>query len=1030
MRWHRQSLEGALGHSSAALVRHCRMVCAGGLAVALLGASARAGAAQEAGTVAGIVAAEGTAAPLPDVQVSVEGTTQGALTDAAGRFRIVGLSGDTVRLSVRRLGYRPETRVVPVGAADVQFTLTPRALELDRVVVTGTAGATEQRALGNAVSQVRAADVVATQPIRNFQELLNARAPGVNIIPGSGQVGSGARIRIRGASSLSLTNEPLIYVDGVRVDNTQASGPESQSFGSRPISRWNDFNPQDIESIEIIKGPAAATLYGTEAANGVIQIITKKGAVGRPRFDMTVRQGANWFQNPEGRVWTNYGVVPIDTLPDETVVLDTTTLDIVDLENARGRPIFRTGQLQEYNLAVSGGSPSFRYYVGGGTERNEGAERNNKLERYNGRLNLSLSPSSTWDASANLAYTTGRTDIGFEAGGGGTTWTTYFADPANLSTPTRGFQSGPPEAYYAGFEIFQDIQRFTGSVTFNHRPLPWLNHRLTAGTDRINEDNEDIGQRNETLSQYFEELGGGEEGTNGYMVVSTRDVRNNTLDYGANLRFDVSPSLLTTTSFGAQYYNKITHRRAISGTGFPAPGFKSLQTLAVISQDDDDVIENNTVGFYAQEQLGWNNRLFVTGALRADDNSAFGKNFDRAYYPKASVSWVASEEPFFTLPFVNALKLRAAYGHSGQQPDAFAALATYLAGGAGTVTPGALGNPNLGPERSYETELGFDAGFLNDRAGIEFTYYTGTTKDAILSRDVAPSTGFGGEPNVVTGKGIQYFNAGRVARNGVELLLRAQPIERENLALDLSFSIGTNTNKIKSLGTDPSGTPITFIPVGGTVAHVVGYPVGSWFSRRIVSAEFDPVAKEAINVMCDDGNGGSVACANAPRVYLGNTIPKTEGAFTGTVTLYKNFRLNALVDFKRGYKKLDGNRRVRCNLFGLCRENYFPEEFDPKVIAETQGGTAFVTNLIHDASFAKLREVALTYTLPPAWAGLVSASHASVTVAGRNLHTWTDWPGLEPEASFLGGTRGGYGQWEQNVMPQLATFITSINVGF
>jgi len=997
------------------------------LALAALAVFAAPAATQESGSVAGSVVAERSTQPIADAQVTVVGTDRGATTDAAGRFRIVGLSGDSVRLSVRRIGFRPATVSARVGEENVRIALAERAIELNAVVVTGTAAATERRQIGNAVSQIRAADIVATQPVSNIQELLNARAPGVNIIQSSGQVGAGARIRIRGASSLSLTNEPLIYVDGVRVDNTQATGPTSQAFGSRPISRWNDFNPEDIESIEVIKGPAAATLYGTEAANGVIQIITKRGAAGKPRVDMTVRQGANWFQDPEGRLFTNYGTVQVGGTEDDPV-LDTTTINIYQLEKSRGRDIFRTGQTQEYNLSVSGGSPLFRYYVGGGINRGQGVEESNQLRRTNGRVNLSLTPNSQWDVNANLGYATGRTDIGFESGGGGVTWTSYFATPSTLNTPQRGFYSGPPEAYYEGFEIFQDAERFTGSVTLNHRPMRWFHHRLIAGTDRLNEDNQEIGQRNERLAQFFSELGGGEEGTNGYMDVSTRDVRYNTVDYAANALFALTPAVTTTTSFGAQYYFRETRRRAISGFGFPAPGFKSLQSLAIISQDDDDIIPNKTLGFFVQEQLGLWDRLFLTGAVRVDDNSAFGSNFDRAYYPKFSAAWVVSEEPFFRAPFVSQLKLRAAYGHSGQQPDAFAAIPTYRAGGAGTVTPGAFGNPDLGPERSHETELGFDAGFLDDRLGVELTYFRGMTTDAILSRDVAPSTGFGGIQNPVTGQGIQYFNAGRVARHGLELLLRAEPVQRENVGLDLSFNVGTNTNEIKSLG----GTD--FIPVGTYTAHKVGYAVGSWFSKRIVSADFDPVTKDAINVMCDDGNGGAVACDDplTPRVYLGNTTPKTEGAFSAALTLFRNWRLNALVDFKGGYKKLNGIDRVRCHLFDECRVNYFPEEFDPRYVAAVKGtpGSSYVNDLIRDASFTRLREVAATYTFPDSWAQRLGGSRASITVAGRNLHMWTDWPGLDPEASFNGGSRGGYGQWEQNVIPQVATFVTTFNVSF
>jgi TonB-dependent SusC/RagA subfamily outer membrane receptor len=262
------------------------------------------------GVVAGIVVAEGSQRPLADVQVSVEGTTLGASTDVNGRFRIAGVAGQEVRLSVRRIGFRPTTVGARVGATDVRVVMTERALELNQVVVTGTAGVAERRAVGNAVSNVNAAEVTATQPVRNFQDLLTGRAAGVSVVGSSGQVGSGSRIRVRGASSLSLQNDPLIYVDGIRVDNAQASGPTNQGFGSQSVSRWNDFDPDDIESLEIIKGPAAATLYGTEASNGVIQIITKKGAAGRATWNLTTRQGANWFNDWQDRLFVNYGTVP------------------------------------------------------------------------------------------------------------------------------------------------------------------------------------------------------------------------------------------------------------------------------------------------------------------------------------------------------------------------------------------------------------------------------------------------------------------------------------------------------------------------------------------------------------------------------------------------------------------------------------------------------------------------------------------------------------------------------------------------
>lgn len=963
---------------------------------------ARAGA-QGPGTVAGTVTSERTAQPVASAQVSVEGTALGTTTDAQGRFRITGLTGSTASLTVRRIGYRPVTVEARVGDQAVRISMAERALSLDELVVTGTAGATQQRAIGNAVSQINAADVVATQPVQNLQQLLNGRATGVAVIAGSGQVGTGSRVRIRGATSLSLTADPLIYVDGVRVDNAQATGPVNQAFGSRSVSRWNDFNPEDIESIEVIKGPAAATLYGTEAANGVIQIITKKGASGAPRWNASAHTGVQSFYDYKNRLFTNYGVNPTTGQVD--------SLNISKLEAERGNPdIWRTGRSDELNLSVGGGSSQLRYYAAVGGEKQTGADRANSLDRYNGRVNLSLTPSEKWDLSANLGYTSGRTNLPLEAGGGGATWTTYFANPRTLADPRRGFYSGTPEQYLEGFQIYQDARRFTGSATFTHRPAGWFNQRLIVGTDVLSEDNQEIAQRNDALTIF-----GLDGPTGGYMEVSTRNVTYNTYDYVANATLDPSPAWQLTSSLGAQYYTRNTQTRGMYGEGFPAHGLKSLSALSTIELNDDDLVENNTVGVFFQQQVAWRNRLFLTGAVRADDNSAFGENFDLVYYPKASVSWVVSEEPFFDVPWVSTLKARAAYGQSGLQPAALTAIATYNPGGAGTVTPGNIGNRDLGPERSDELELGLDMGLLQDRMGIEFTYFGGTTRDAILERSVPPSSGFAG---------TQFFNAGRITRHGLEFLVRGSPVQNERFGWDMSFSIGSNSNKIRELGT------VDTVSLSANEAHVVGYPAGSWFSRHVVAADFDPVSKRAINLLCADGKGGSVPCASAPRVYLGNTAPETEGSFQTTFTFMQRFRLNALVDFKRGYSKLDGNERVRCYLFSLCRENFFPEEFDAVHIARVQGGSTYIDEYTQDASFTKLREVALTYTLPPAAASRVGLGNGSITLAGRNLVTWTDYRGLEPEASFIGGSRGSRGQFEQNVLPQLQQWVLSFNLSF
>jgi len=257
--------------------------------------------------VAGRVRVAGTSEPIPGVQITVTGGAQRATTDAQGAFRLTGLSGTNVTLDVRRIGYRSERISARVGQTDLVVSLVSTPANLDAVVVTGTPGATQRREIGNSVGVINAADIVETAPILSMQGLLNGRTPSLVVLPTSGQVGTGSQVRIRGQSSLSLGNNPLLFVDGVRVNNAVATGPVSQAFGSSPISRLNDFNPSDIESIEVLKGPSAATLYGTEAANGVINIITKKGSASAPRWNFSTRQGVNYFADWKTRFPQNYG---------------------------------------------------------------------------------------------------------------------------------------------------------------------------------------------------------------------------------------------------------------------------------------------------------------------------------------------------------------------------------------------------------------------------------------------------------------------------------------------------------------------------------------------------------------------------------------------------------------------------------------------------------------------------------------------------------------------------------------------------
>jgi TonB-linked SusC/RagA family outer membrane protein len=1006
----------------------------------------------QANSIAGHVRAIGTNEPLAGAQISVVNGAQRATSDETGAFRLTGLTGTEVTLDVRRIGYRSERVPARVGQQDVAVSLTTNPAALDAIVVTGQPGAAQRREIGNAVGVINASDIVATSPIIDAQGLLNGRTTSLVVMPTSGQVGTGSQIRIRGISSLSLSNAPLLFVDGVRVNNDPATGPVSQAFGSAPISRLNDFNPEDIESIEVLKGPSAATLYGTEAANGVINIITKKGRANATRWNLTLRQGMNSFANYRDRFPTNYGrrrlqSDPISggaTGPVEQLNFDSLLVgacgDSIATRTGRKCDIFKDGRHQEVQLSVGGGSGNLNYYASGGLLDDDGVEPRNGKRNYSGRLNVNFAPSQKFNIATNVGYVTGPTDLPCDAGCGGYTWTTLSATPSNYNLPNRhGFHSSLPYQYDQTVVLWQDLARTTASVRLEHNPLSWLSHRLTLGGDVTDEGNNEWDPRVDSL------------GSDGYRSINQNEVINRYLDYSATANWNYKPSMKFTTSVGAQYFTASTHSVSASGSVFPTPGLKSVTATVERDPPSESFLDDKSLGIYAQEQFGWRDRLFLTGALRSDDHSAFGADFNRVVYPKLSASYVISDEPWFHVPILNKnldqLRLRVAYGASGKAPATYSSIKTYIPSAgpndAAAVTPNTIGNPDLGPEKSKELEAGFDAAAWGGRASFELTYYNKKTTDAILDRVVAPSSGQ---------SGTQPINVGSVENSGWEFNLRGTPVSRRNVSLDLGVQFSMNDNKITDLGLE--GT--NFVTGGTYVRQQEGFPVFSWFEKRVLSTQIDRTTGVTSNPMCSnvfaDGTEDTshpVPCAgadgrygtadDAPAVYLGRSVPPREFSFSGNLGLWNRFHITTMVDVKNGQKKMDGNTRVRCGIFGRCPENFMRVAGDPLSqqfaatvdsirAVEANSSSQLVDFLITNSSYARWRELTITFDVPDRFAQKAGATRASLSLSGRNLGLWTPYQGFEPEAMFLGGSRGGNVAWEQTTLPQLRTWIFSLNL--
>ncbi|MFC1639549.1 TonB-dependent receptor domain-containing protein [Gemmatimonadota bacterium] len=987
--------------------------------------------AQQSGSVSGTVV-DDQGNPIVNARVLLPASGITVITDAAGEFRLMGLpETGSVTIRITTLGFSPVTETVEIGAAGLLFELRRTAISLDALVVTGTAaGVQEARAVGNSVVSIGAADLTESTYVPDVSSMINARAPGVFVTPGTGQVGAGPTIRFRGASSFSLNTQPLIYVDGIRLDNSVASGIAVQGI-SGVVNRLNDLNPEDIESIEIIKGPAAATLYGTEASNGVIQILTKKGRAGPPEISVRLQQGVNWFANAADRIPKNWGFDPA-LLPDDSVPYE---MDLFALEKERGNPpIFRTGQLQGYGASIKGGSDLVTYFAGMNYDRDEGIEPSNKLWRVNSRANVLIAPNPAYRVALNVGYAQGRVDLARE-GTLGRMVAVVAAQPSLRDNPDfRGFLFYPPEIPRLAESLWQDFERGQYSLTIEQRPRDWFMQRLTVGQDQVRESNIDLVERlDDSFEPYFAPTFRA-----GSKYREDRDVTTTTLDYSITVSTRLANPIRSSTTFGAQYYRRYTDRRVMEGETFPAPGLRVVDALATRNAGES-FVENKTLGLFVQQQIALRDRVFLTGALRGDDNSAFGRDYDFVIYPKASATWVLSEESFWNVGLIDALKLRFAYGQAGQQPGAFDATRSYSAvtgaGGVAALTPTVIGNDSLGPERGTELELGFEAGLWQSRVGADFSFYYSRTSDAILLRQPPPSFGYPSQ---------QYVNAGQIRNRGFELAINALAVQSRNVEVELTMNLGTNSNKVLDLGGVDQGSGFIAVGLQNSNRHVPGYPVGSYFNRKIVDAQLTGTGPTAVvtDVLCDGGDpngilladgtptepgGPAVACEDAPYLYLGNPIPTFEGAFSATLTLFKNLQLYALLDWQTGHTLFDANFAIRCQFMNLCRENYFPEEYDPVLIAGLHADTPWQAYGHVDASFAKIRELSLTWTLPDNLASLMHAKRASITAAGRNLHTFTGYGGMDPQGAFVGFE---HDRAEQANTPQLAALVTTIRVTF
>lgn len=926
----------------------------------------------QTGTVRGKVTAPG-GLPIANAQVSVVGTLVGGVSARDGEYVIRNVPAGAQTLRVRMIGYAPTTSPVTVpagGSATVNFELTVQAMALDEVVVTGTAGAARKREVGNSIGTINLATAPKAQS--DFGAMIAGSLSGVQVTGGSGNAGAGKAIRLRGNTSVALSNQPLLYIDGVRVrsDEYPKNLPETGSnlrSGNINASPLNDISPDDIERIEVVKGAAAATLYGTDAAAGVIQIFTKRGAQGAAKWQAHVTTGLNKLQQ-------------FGTDDAKYLFMD---------------PFLRTGKSMEAQAQVSGGTANnVRYFLSAGSSSSEGVLPLDLDRKYTVRANMDFVPVKNLTIAWNSSYTNNNlqnTPAGNNAHG--ITLNAFRRD-------RNYFANANPDTIrqVLRYKLNTYIDRSVFGLTGSWAPVQMFNTRMTLGLDRAAVENRNL--------RPFGFYGAAQGIINDQRWVN----RTVSVDWVNSLEHNfLNNDLHATFSFGTQYVNSEVADNSSYSENFP-PGSPTVSSgsLKNAFENRQQVI---TGGGFAQAMLGFKDRYFATIGLRVDGNSAFGKNFGLQQYPKISGSWVISDESWWPSRFGTTLKLRSALGQAGRAPGAFDAVQTWNPigwGGQPAFRPSNLGNADLGPERTTETEAGFDLTAFDNRMTVDFTAYRAKTTDALFPVTATPSLGF---------LNSQLKNVGEMQKQGVEMTVGGKILDRENLGINLNVSVTTNSSKVLSLG----GAPTFQIGSSNAWAYVIeGQPVPVIRGRYIRNPNQLVTAGSV-----PDTVGNHIFGPAAPTQILGGTL--TVRTWKGiTASIRGEYQGGAYISENSSFQALS-----RTVLWPTCFGAY-DKIAAGQMITAWENATCVQKNTKEDmfifkADFYKIRDLTVTIPLGKAIPG---TTNSSVVFTGQNFFRKNyGMPMFDPEQSGNDGFNVAARYISEHI-PAPAVFMTSLRISF
>ncbi|HWP82965.1 MAG TPA: SusC/RagA family TonB-linked outer membrane protein [Bacteroidota bacterium] len=1021
------------------------------------------------GEIRGTVKDRASGESLVGANILVVGTNKGTTTNFEGAFSIKGLPPGQYTIVARFVGYVRSQQTVTVAAnavAEVNFQLDQDVLRIDEVVVTGLSGEIPRAELGNSISKISGSQIEKVVTT-NIMDALAAKAPGLQTTRGGGTPGAGVYVTIRGRHTITGSSQPLYVVDGVIIDNT------TWQLGTvQAANRGVDINPNDIESIEILKGASASAIYGSRAANGVVLITTKSGKAAAPGKFARINYTTSFTSEEVPSKWplqTKYGQ-RIPYAPYQPGSTDSwgaplpAGAQIFD----QSKVIFRRGQFYENTLTVSGGNPAFKYLVSGTLTNQQGLVINSDLDKRSIRANLSYTVLDNLSFSSNSNYVSSLTNIPQDGSNTSGILLSALRSPPNFDLTKYLEDDGVTQRRYGAYDNplwslhfnknWSQLSRFIHSTGFEWDILSGLRFSGRLGLDRYDQG---LFQRLFTGAAASPAAGG---------AISHGRVTNNIVNTELLLtaKHQLSSDFLLTFVGGQQLtFTKTNITNA--GSTSTLPFFDEIGAGSTPSASSSRS-ETRVFGYFGQVTANMFDRLTVTGALRYDGSSTFGEEKRWFLYPKASVSYRISEESFMRdlKGIIDEFKLRGAWGVSGLQPGAYVTNYLYLSAGnfdpwgrgtssnrlgqSGFRNSFSAGNNQLRPEKTTEIEAGFDLTMMDRRINLEFSWYTQAITDLLLFTPVSPSTGYTS----------QIRNAGSMDKDGFEVKLEVAPIFTD----DIQWTLGVNYSQNKTMVTELQGyTDDQFVTLAGAFAGIFniakkGHPLGVFYG---LGWERGPDGKivhsDPANGIADNVLGGSITGAprySSTQLIIGNPNPKWTGAIRTDLTLFQDITFSTLFDIVWDFDVWNGTNGALYN-FGTAKDTedrddlWFNENGQPVVYTGTTPRTIgtrtyqpgeqlrrevyyrFYANgfninepHIYDGSYVKWRDLSISYRLRAI--PFFNLESITFSISARNLATWTDYPGYDPEVNHFNQSEGrGYDYFNY---PQVRSYRFGISINY